>query len=414
MGLTSYEAWVFRRIMTGESVGDEREGLTESWRRVAERLSGCAPEERAPFMDGHLMGRSDGDAIFRALAAADPAGPPPAGDERGRPAWATLADVRPMFAEANWSWLGWLAGSALTALASDPGVGKTLLAMSLARAIWMGQPWPDGQPPAFPERTRTLWIPGDQHYHQLLKVASDYGMPHESILLNGRADSPTGGIDLDDDAILDSLRQQILAESPAVVIVDTVGMTTGCNLGRPEEARRYFRPLMTIAAETRTSFLMLTHLSKEAQALGRRIVGASRAVWMLTCPDPDGQPDRRKLWVDKSYALKPPALGMTIAEAGCTFDSTPPTEAAKDKGGRPSVKLGMCKLWLKGRLNPNPVPLKDLRIEAERAGFITSMLYRCREALGVEEYTVDRRKWWKLEDPASPSRDVQNLESPGE
>ena len=93
-------------------------------------------------------------------------------------------------------------------------------------------------------------------------------MSDDAILLNTRVDNPTGGLDLDDEAVLAGLRERIEAEAPALVIVDTVGMTTGCNLGRPEEARKYFGPLMTMASETRTAFLMLTHLARTRRGPG--------------------------------------------------------------------------------------------------------------------------------------------------
>ncbi len=125
---------------------------------------------------------------------------------------------------------------------------------------------------------------------------------------------------------MDALRARIRTEAPGLVIIDTVGMTTARNLCRPEDARDYFGPLMRIANDTGTAFLLLTHLSRDSQALGRRIVGASRVVWKLTHPDPEGQPDRRRLGVDKTYALKPPPLGMAIAESGCTFDFNPPAD----------------------------------------------------------------------------------------
>src|SRR5206468_3520685 len=97
-----------------------------------------------------------------------------------------------------------------------------------------------------------------------------------------------------------------------------------------------FGPLMDLARRTGVPFLLLTHLSKDGQALGRRINGACRVVLKMTHPDPDGQPDRRRLWVDKTYSEKPPALGMTICAAGCRFDSNPPTAPEPNKGGRPS------------------------------------------------------------------------------
>jgi hypothetical protein len=268
----------------------------------------------------------------------------------GSPQCATLASVARLLADVAWPWPGWLAGAALNSLASDPGVGKTLLAMTLARTLWFGTPWPDGQANPFPKGTRTLWVPGDHHYPQLLDLATRYELPYEAILLNAHTDSPIGGLDLDDQDELDDLFNRIRIEAPGLVIIDTVGMTTGRNLGKPEEAREYFGPLMTIASRTKTAFLLLTHLSKDSQALGRRIVGASRVMWKMTHPDPDGQPDRRKLWVDKSYAARPSALGMTIAGAGCTFDFDPPVDPPKDLGGRPSVKLDKAMAFIESEL----------------------------------------------------------------
>ena len=108
---------------------------------------------------------------------------------------------------------------------------------------------------------------------------------------------------------------------------------------------------MEMASDTRVMFLLLTHLSRDSEALGRRIVGASRVVWKLTTPDPEGQADRRRLWVDKSYVLKPPALGMTIADAGCTFDSNPPTEPEPRRPGRPSDERDKAKQFIRESLD---------------------------------------------------------------
>ena len=117
-------------------------------------------------------------------------------------------------------------------------------------------------------------------------------------------------------------------------------MTTGKNLCKPEDARDYFGPLMDMAHGTGVPFLMLTHLSRDGQALGRRINGACRLVWKMTHPDPEGQPDRRRVWVDKTYTEKPPPLGMTIAAAGCSFDFNPPADVPILRGGRPAGEIG--------------------------------------------------------------------------
>jgi hypothetical protein len=371
-------------------------GVSEAFRPLAERLAGTPPDRRPDILDGYALRLPDPAGFFKAVALADRDGPAPAPEADRPPRSATLASVRRLMANTSWPWPGWLAGAVLNALAADPGIGKTVLAMTLARNLWFRRPWPDGQPNPFPEKTKTLWVPGDHHYAQLLDLATDYGLPDEAVVLNAPDDDPTGGLDLDDPAERDALRERIESEAPGLVIVDTVGMTTNRNLCRPEEARDYFMPLMAMANETGTAFLLLTHLSKDAQALGRRIVGASRVVWKLTHPDPAGQPDRRRLWVDKTYAVKPLALGMAIADSGCTFDFSPPEAPEPRRPGPLAARLEECKSWLVERLAANPAPVKDIRTAAEQAGYSADSLYRSRDALNVEEYVIDRRKWWKL------------------
>jgi hypothetical protein len=391
------------RIWAGQDADEAMAGMSATWRRLAERLATAPPEQRQAMLDGFSLSLPDPGAFLKAVALADRDGPAPDPGAARPPRCATLASVRSLMADTPSPWPGWLAAAVLNALAADPGIGKTILAMSLAFTLWFRRPWPDGQANPFPEGTKTLWVPGDNHYAQLLLLANQYGLPDEAVLLNASEDSPTGGLDLDDPAELDALRERIASESPGLVIVDTVGMTTSRNLCRPEDAREYFGPLMRMANETGTAFLLLTHLSKDAQALGRRIVGASRVVWKLTHPDPEGQPDRRRLWVDKSYAAKPPAMGMTIADSGCTFDFNPPAEPAPRRPGPAPAKLEACKAWLAERLT-NPAPVKDVRSDADKDGYSSGVLYAAVEALKVEEYTIDRRKWWKL--PATEDDEV--------
>jgi hypothetical protein len=115
----------------------------------------------------------------------------------------------------------------------------------------------------------------------------------------------------------------------------------------------------------------------------------------MTSPDPEGQPDRRRVWVDKTCVAKPPAMGMTIADTGCSFDFTPPTAPESSKPGRKPAKLDACKTWLAERL-AMPARVRDVRDDAESAGYSASTLYVARDALGVIEDTIDGRKWWRI------------------
>ena len=140
MSLTSYDAWALRRIMTGVTAEVDMEAMTATWRPVADRLMGYAAAERVPFLDGHLLARPDGKAVLHALASADPTGAGAVVRGGDRPAMGDAGGHAPGIVDASWPWRGWVAGGALTSLAADPGIGKTLLAMSLARAS--GRPTP--------------------------------------------------------------------------------------------------------------------------------------------------------------------------------------------------------------------------------------------------------------------------------
>ena len=225
----------------------------------------------------------------------------------------------------------------LLCMASDPGIGKTRTVLDLARRAYHGHPWPDGQPMTLSAGTVTLWVAGDRQHDELTEAATAYGLPDEALLFNAPPDDPFGGLDLDDPETMGALGDRARAARPGFIVVDTVGMTTARNLCRPEETRAFCGPLADLATATGIPVLALTHLSKDKEALGRRIIGAARVVWNLTRPDRDGQPDRRRFWVDKSFAKTPPPLGITMGEGGNDYDFTPPSEPEASKGGRPSV-----------------------------------------------------------------------------
>ena len=400
------DARVIRAQVCGLELNGELAGVSAEFRPLVKHMANLPPERRPDAWQGFLCGRSDAEAIIKALAAVDPTGPPPEAEGDPTPCFATLADIARIVSAQPWLWREWIAAGVLNALASEPGTGKTRFALDLARRLWFGLPWPDDQPNPLPKGTRTLWVQGDRNFAEMLQAARDFGLPDEAVVLNAPAHNPTEGLDLDDPATLAALAGRIIAARPALVVIDTVGMTTARNLCRPEEAREYFAPLMDLAGKSGVAFLGQTHLSKDKEALGRRIVEKARVVLKMTAPDPEGQPNRRRLWVDKTAVVRPPALGITMGDAGNEYDPNPPTEpeTVPRKPGPPPAKLDACKSWLAERLASGPARVSELRKGAAEAGVISSensadTLYRAHEALKVVEYVLDGRKWWKLPDP---------------
>jgi hypothetical protein len=345
-----FDAWTLRCLLCGQTLNGEVEAVSGPLRPLADLLVRLPTDVRQTALDGFLCrcGGADRDALVKALADADPTGPSPEA-EPARP-YATLADIARIVSAQPWLWPGWIASGVLNAVAAEPGVGKTRFALDLALRLWFQRQWPDGQVNTWPEGTRTLWIQGDRNFAEMLQAARDFGLPEDAVALGSTPDDPTGGLDLDDEDTLARLAGLIEAADPALVMIDTVGMVTDRNLCRPEEARAFFAPLMELAGKTGVAFLGLTHLSKEKEALGRRIVEKARVVIKMTQPDLEVQPDRRRLWVDKSAVVKPPALGITMKADGNDYDLSPPADPESRKPGRPPAARDNAKRFVRDSL----------------------------------------------------------------
>src|SRR5262249_43175613 len=151
-----------------------------------------------------------------------------------------------------------------------------------------------------------------------------FGFPPEALFLNAPRRNPFTGTMLDAAEDLEEFEARILRVKPALVVIDTTLNATDRTSHKPEDAKAFYKPLQEIAQRTRTALLGLTHLNLVGKPLGRRVLGQSRVVLQLEQPDPEGQPNRRKLYVVKSNSLCPQALGVTMGDEGNEYDTSPP------------------------------------------------------------------------------------------
>lgn len=156
-------------------------------------------------------------------------------------------------------------------------------------------------------------------------------MPPESVIFPTPEDDPYGGNSLDDDDTLKALNEAVQIHKPAFVIVDSLTYATQFDISEQRVIARLKDPLVTLSQTYQVIVMLLLHVSKEGQVLGRRIRGITRTLMHLEAPDPD-RPERLRLWVEKSYAAKPPALGVTIGESGNTYDFQPPARPDPSRG----------------------------------------------------------------------------------
>lgn len=289
-----------------------------------------------------------------------------------RPEYATLADALAEIGDTRWFWEKWIPAGCMTLLAAVGGGGKTRTAVDLARRLWYGLPMPDGSPNQFPPGTRTLWVMYDRNWAETGDVAKNFGVPPEAILLPSLKLSPLETPDFDDPRTMDALKLQIELEKPGLIVIDTITYATSRNTSKADEAKAAFDGLMQLAATTGVAVLALTHLNKEGEVLGRRITERARSVIMLSLPDPEGQPNRRKLQIDKTAVKKPDPLGITFTDTSSDYDANPPDapdQPGKKRGPLP-VKSTKDAEWLWEKLSGGPMRVKVLVDVARKDGIL--------------------------------------------
>jgi hypothetical protein len=390
--LTGPDYWLVAKLLSGGSLNGELELASPAFRGLADLLVATELAHRGIAWNGFLAGRSDRDAIVRGVADVKPDEPPPATDPPRRSAH--LGDLAHADHESRFIWPGWLVRGHFNLLSSHPKIGKTHLALDLARRIDFALLWPDGQPPSFSEGSRTLWICGDRHQDELRERAAAFGLPPEAVRLNAYPDDPYSGWDLDDPNNLARLAELIDLERPALVVIDTVWRSTRRRLSREHEVNIFADPIVTIAQNSECAILGLMHLSKDDETLGRRLEGLSRSILKLSRPDPS-QPNRRKLTCTGNHK-EPSALGVTLHDRGCDYDSTPPEDAPKSAGGRPANERDTAKRFI----------LDALSKENGQVG--NELAAKCHDQHGVEKKT-----FWRAVDDLCESGEVTKAGGPG-
>ena len=234
---------------------------------------------------------------------------------------ASAADLIRLGKTMQWIWPGWIQRGALVSIAAEPGTGKTRFVADLIRRIVNGEPWPDGHAPTLPAGGKIMWIPCDGQWGEICEIPAAFNFPPETVILNAWSDDPTNGTILDEEKQFKELSERISRNNIDLVFVDSAMNATTHGTMRPEDGIKFFVPLMRIASERNCAIILVTHLSKEGVALGRRIVGQVRQLIRIAGPasNPDLQANERAIYVEKSNSKIPIGLIATMHDGGATY-----------------------------------------------------------------------------------------------
>jgi len=302
--------------------------------------------------------------------------------------------------DTSWLWQDWVPNGYVTLLGGVPGVGKSGIALGLAKVYLCDERWPDETAVMNgpPERRRVLWLETEDSHGILRDRAQRWGVPATSILCWGADgyDRPQ----LDAEGMADTLVEAVRENGIGLVILDTLA---GAHYQEENSAniKKVVQVLSTVASRCNIAVLALHHLRKAREGEGEvvsldRLRGSSaiaaQARVVLAASPELTQDGMVRLCVLKSNMVddKPAPVCSVLTETGPVWTvAAGDGPLASEVRRRRALVWAAAVAWLKETLPPGTtmtVPELKQRWAAASLGGDT-YLKAVRTALGVV--------WWR-------------------
>ncbi|PRX26833.1 putative DNA primase/helicase [Paraburkholderia sp. BL18I3N2] len=379
------------------------------------------PDRSSDFNDLHAL---DGlDALRRCVdAATAPGGVAKPAAARPTALLTRASDIVP---EAiRWLWPNWLPEGKLTLLAGSPGTGKTTLALALSATVSRGGKWPDG---TACNRTGDVLIwsgednPADTLVPRLMAAGAD---THRIHIVTGSTDA-NGEIQPFDPSNDIPLLAERLSEmgGAAMLIVDPIVSAVSGDAHRVNDVRRNLQALVDMAASYRCAVLGISHFAKgtKGSSPAERVIGSQAFVAlarMVLVAGKDEAAERRILARAKSniapddggvsYTLEMADAGGIQASRvvwgdmieGTARDILGDVEQLDDE-----ERTGQdeAREFLASILSDGPKRTRELKADADGAGYNWKMMQRAASKLGVEKRKIGMKEGWEWALPKGTS-----------
>lgn len=345
----------------------------------------------------------------------------------------------------DWLWNGWLAAGKLHVMAGAPGTGKTTIALALAAALTTGGRWPDGSRVAKAGGV-LIWSgeddPTDTLAPRLIACGADMRLTHFVGSMTERDERRPFDPARDMDALADAVRR---VGSARLLICDPVVSAVTGDSHKNTEVRRALQPLVDLGLEAGCAILGISHFSKGTQGrdptervAGSLAFGALARVVIATAKVQDDASEhagRRIMARTKSnigpddgafaYDLEQieladhPGVRASRVLWGDAIDgSAREILAAADRSSADDADGGEradAEQFLRDLLADGPVPSRQVRIDADGAGYSWATIRRAQKSLGVEAIKEGQpgrsQRWlWSLSSGAASPKALKKSE----
>jgi putative DNA primase/helicase len=309
----------------------------------------------------------------------------------------------------HWLWPGWLAKGKLIILAGAAGTGKTTLALGLAATVTTGGRWPDGLLCAGSGNV-LVWSseddPADTLKPRLMACGADV---RNVYFVQGVTDSITGELlPFDPARDIPTLTAAVSAIGGAsLLLIDPIVSAVAGDMHRANDVRRGLQAVVDFAVGQDCAVVGITHFSKgsagsspQERVIGSQAFGALARTVIVAAKEEDSEARvlaraKSNISVDDGgvrYHIEPCTLESGIETTrvvwgdrieGTARDILGAIEAPQTEE---SSEQEDAAEFLRGLLADGPVPSKQVKADADGAGFAWATIRRAQKSIGAEAY----------------------------
>lgn len=375
--------------------------VEDPWQRSMLRRVAAAPQhERESLLEQNLAAASNGEAqtMREMLAFARTMGLQACKDALEAkypvPPGVSLETAGADFTDTEWLWPNWIPLGYVTILAGQAGVGKSMLALSLAEAALGLAPWPDGT--RTQERDRhseyVVWLDTEASQPLLYERASERNLPLNRFgwPLDPRQEGVnTPSWRLDDARQFKILSAYVERLQPPLVVIDSL---SGAHAGNENSSdmRLILQRVSEMARDQHTAVLLTHHIRKSGEGEQSHVVGNlerlrgssaifqfARCVIGVDAPQTDNPSHLRFRQLKNNLAAMTDPLGAVLEKGRVVFGGPAPIEAKRWS------PVDDAREFLAERLSNSAAPVLDILAEAKGRGISQSAVNRASRIMKV-------------------------------
>lgn len=306
--------------------------------------------------------------------------------------YATVAELDNILTNIEWLWEGNIPKGFMCLVAGEPGIGKSLFVLDLARIITLGLNFPNSQQKA--NKGSVLWIDTEMKQQLLNERSKSLGLDRNKIFIPSILGNLLTKFDASDPEHIAHIISIIEDKKPELMVVDSLGHSHSKGENRIEEVRPVMDFLTGIARDYNMSVIVVHHLNKgregeTAEISLSRVRGSTDitatpvVIFSLERGAADDTIKVRQ--IKNNIGKNQMALNAKLEyhdtekeeiKALSYSEYTPPPNKKNKKD--------MCAEWVVSILEKHDagVPLQQLISDGEGLGFTRANIYSAREVLG--------------------------------